>query len=215
MGDTIYPYTAIHLDCIGSNCADYVHTIQNVLAFFTKVKGEPFVEDNEPLDSEGTVPSAVEAPPAVPPASSVTYSPKVLEFLSVFGLSADSLSFNPDTLLALCDNNTEIAVSFYLNNIDSIDSICPPERRALPVNVPAKLKEIQISYLQLPFDVNKEVRLSCGHVEANLDTAALTTMKDAMDIIKSGAVPPNNVDGIYGEYNIDQFTIVMPTNAKW
>jgi len=32
-GDTIYPFTAVHLDCIGSNVKDYVATLQKLVAF--------------------------------------------------------------------------------------------------------------------------------------------------------------------------------------
>jgi len=37
VGDNIYPYTVIHLDCIGSNVKDYVQTLRKLQAFIEKV----------------------------------------------------------------------------------------------------------------------------------------------------------------------------------
>mmetsp|Transcript_14070 Transcript_14070/g.25421 ORF Transcript_14070/g.25421 Transcript_14070/m.25421 type:complete len:314 (+) Transcript_14070:55-996(+) len=37
VGDNIYPYTVIHLDCIGSNVDEYLRTLQKLESFVTKV----------------------------------------------------------------------------------------------------------------------------------------------------------------------------------
>lgn len=37
IGDTIYPYTAVHLDCIGSNVKDYLSTLQKLIAFLSSL----------------------------------------------------------------------------------------------------------------------------------------------------------------------------------
>ncbi|GAB5372052.1 hypothetical protein AAMO2058_001632600 [Amorphochlora amoebiformis] len=41
IGDNIYPFTVIHLDCLGSNVSDYIRTLKKLQVFISKVEKTP------------------------------------------------------------------------------------------------------------------------------------------------------------------------------
>ena len=54
-----------------------------------------------------------------------------------------------------------------------------------------------------------------GHVEDNLSVSALEQMQSLLSVVQAGAIPPAHVDGEYGEYSYENFTVILPLKAKW
>eukprot|EP01122_Echinamoeba_exundans_P002929 TRINITY_DN1292_c0_g2_i8.p1 TRINITY_DN1292_c0_g2~~TRINITY_DN1292_c0_g2_i8.p1 ORF type:complete len:270 (-),score=34.17 TRINITY_DN1292_c0_g2_i8:1569-2378(-) len=192
IGDTLYPFTAVHLDCIGSNVNDYVLTLQK-LRRFVQAKSDPSAE-------------AVKAIPATKPATGIdnNHEATIQSFVAVLGLDRESAqqTFSLSSLMQICDGSLETAIEFYLSNSESISVLCPPEP-----NIAAS-PSTQDSLPQ-------GIRLSCGHVEENMAPSALGQAMDLMSFIQAGAVKAQHVDGEYGEFSVENFTLMMPLRPKW
>jgi len=222
VGDHLYPFTAIHLDCIGSNCSDFVKSLDHLIQFARTVSKEPPVPDELPLPEESlqiqysTDTLQTTQPPAVIHPSNVG---AVAEFLSILGLTPDSIyqKWDPEKLLSLCDGSVETAINFYLTEGDQLGAICPPKKpseMASPAASTTQQKPRESPYLQ-QYTQNSDLMLSCGHVEGNLPSSALGEMKSIMEFVKLGNLKPSHVDGNYAEYNVQNFTIILPLNWKW
>jgi len=213
VGDHLYPFTVIHLDCIGSNCSEFVSSLDHLIEFVQNVKNEPNVVDDIPLPEEGNKDESANAIQNAPDAASSAtspYSTGVSEFMSVLGLTNDMISnkFDVEKLMEFCDGSVESAINFYLTSGDQLEAICPPQKQQ------QRTTKIE-SPFQKKYSESSEVMLSCGHVEANLQSSALQEMKNVMELIKSGTVLPSQVDGNYAEYSVQNYTIMLPNNSKW
>jgi len=187
VGDTIYPFTAIHLDGIGSNVVEYLSSVKKLSQFASAHMATQ-------KTSSGSVQTVNSDPQK---------QEKIQEFFSFVGLDAESaaVTFNVESLLELCDWNLESGVDFYLNNSSEISSVCPPNAI-----------QIQSSIQTTP---NNDIHLSCGHVEANLGVGSLEEMTTMLEVVRAGALQPQHVDGDYGEFSNGTFTVMMPLKVKW
>lgn len=61
----------------------------------------------------------------------------------------------------------------------------------------------------MTFTPSPAVMLSCGHVEANLAAHSVQEVKEAMELIQAGAIVPVNVEDQYGEFNVNNYTIIL------
>jgi glyoxylase-like metal-dependent hydrolase (beta-lactamase superfamily II) len=84
IGDTLYPFTAVHVDCLGSNPADFFNTVNKLKEFVLKKEKElsGIVSAALPPDD---VPAPSALPASVSPAS--RYKAEIETFLSVLGLN--------------------------------------------------------------------------------------------------------------------------------
>jgi len=207
VGDTIYPFTAIHVDCLGSNFNDYSNTITKLNEFCIKAKEEQMIEDNLPL-SVGTVSNEQNMNIEEEKGSVGGQNEKLKNFCDILGLSTDNIinSFNFDSLLEMSDGSVESAINFYLTNMDSLGMIFPPK----PSGQEQKVNTNSSSPYDLQFFTSNEINLSCGHVEANLSSTDLGKINYTLTLIKNGMLSPNFVDQGYGEYTNDNFTLLVP-----
>jgi len=173
VGDTIYPYTAIHLDCIGSNIKDYISSLKKLASVADLPKLSVPQKQNQPT---------------------TTQKRAMDDFLSLIGLNKSGLHFNLVGLMELCDWSVNQAVDFYLNSSSEIETICP------------KIVDSSLTELN---NVQSDVMLSCGHVEANYSASNLQQMLDVLNAIGVGALDPISVDGEYMEYTCGNITILM------
>eukprot|EP01119_Soliformovum_irregulare_P020646 TRINITY_DN6720_c0_g1_i4.p1 TRINITY_DN6720_c0_g1~~TRINITY_DN6720_c0_g1_i4.p1 ORF type:complete len:263 (-),score=31.24 TRINITY_DN6720_c0_g1_i4:567-1355(-) len=90
VGDTIYPYTAIHLDSIGSSLVSYIETMKKLIGFIEK---QPSTEKG--IDITSLSKAVTDTGSNVPS--------QTQEFLALLGLELDSVNFDVEALLALCD----------------------------------------------------------------------------------------------------------------
>jgi len=182
VGDTIYPFTVIHLDGIGSNVKDYTESLKKL---------SRFLADQKPGQTGGG---------NVPPVSQLQpeQKEKIQDFFNFVGMDANSSqTLNVEALMELFEWNLESAVDFYLNNASDISSILPP--------VPTQ------TFQQTP---SSDVHLSCGHVEANLAVTSVDEISTLLEIVEAGAIPPQHVDGEYGEFTNGTFTVMMPLTKR-
>jgi len=210
IGDTIYPFTAIHLDCIGSNVTQYVETLNKLIQFIESVKKEALQPPPQP---QPELPPPVVA--TVAPSSTVELKPgehppefkqkKIEEFATTMGGSRKEMEkqFNFEQLFSMCDWNVENAIEFYLNNSGEIGSIFPPVRPTSAPTAPSPAQQNQFK--------SNDIRISCGHVESDLPTENILQVKHLMTAVLEGHIPPSSMDGDYGEYSDGKFTIILPT----
>eukprot|EP01124_Arcella_intermedia_P031803 TRINITY_DN7273_c0_g1_i3.p1 TRINITY_DN7273_c0_g1~~TRINITY_DN7273_c0_g1_i3.p1 ORF type:complete len:304 (-),score=74.52 TRINITY_DN7273_c0_g1_i3:52-963(-) len=215
IGDLIYPFTAIHLDCIGSNPADFVSSLNRLNQVVGILKIENLVTDDLPVKGENAASQA----PAPPSAAEVRskeggpYDEMIFEFTSVLGLNIDTLSnlFDIEKLIELSDFSVENAINLYLTNGDQISALCPPKQKK---SAPKSSPPTESPFLQ-PYTMSNEVQLSCGHVEANLPTSSISELSTLMQAISSKTTLPQHIDGNYGEYSFNNYTLILPINSKW
>lgn len=167
------PFTAIHLDCLGSNVQSYVQSIDKLIRY-----------------TSDRCQTATSAHTAVAPVTAPANSAKIEQFIALVGLARPA-PFNVAALLALVDDSVENAVALYFDAGGDIAGLVGPAPSDVPVS-------------------SSDVMLSCGHVEANLSVQSLQQLKTALELIRAGAVPPSHVDGEYGEYTVENFTIMLP-----
>lgn len=197
IGDTIYPFTAVHLDCIGSNVNDFMRSLQK-LQSFVRSKSPSAVA--LPATESSAVPDSAEKSP---------YEDAITQFISILGLNRTQVEkeFNLASLMQLCDGSLEAAIEFYLSNSDGLGSLCPPE--------PPKAAALRVEQATGGPAALGTLKLSCGHVEENLDVSALDKALDMMIFIQAGAVNAQHKDGEYGEFCVENFTLMMPLKPKW
>jgi len=181
VGDTIYPFTAIHLDCLGSSVDDFKSTLKKLTNFISGTQSN--VSPVESNLQKQTVTSL-----------SIAQKKTITDFCNTLGLTKESLNFSLETLMELCDWSLEETVNFYLSNFDNIQSLCPPTNFSQKSSSP----------------LNSKIVISCGHVEANLGVDTLQKLLDMLEFIQLGALPPAYQDGEYGEFSNDNFTLMLP-----
>jgi hypothetical protein len=190
IGDTLYPFTAVHLDCIGSNVNDYVLSLQKLRRFIqSKSISTAEVASGSPSNIQTTAKSVHET--------------VIQSFADVLGLdrTVAEKKFSLSSLMQICDGSLEAAVDFYLSNSDSISTLCPPEPHVV-VSQPTP-------------SGHPGIRLSCGHVEENMSSSTLAQALDMMSFIQAGAITAQHADGEYGEFCVENFTLMMPLRPKW
>jgi len=195
VGDLLYPFTAIHLDCLGSNLKDYISSLQKLINFVEKnsvIRNQL----NNPITNQVNIPQQT-----LPKKLSEKEENSIRSFLNVIGLSKEFCQFDVSQFLQLCDWSVEGAVELFLNNPSEAETLAPLKK--VPSNLAIALK-------------NKKVNVSCGHVEANLEAEKLQEMMDIISVIKAGALAPTSIDPQgYGEYNYESFieplTCLRPT----
>eukprot|EP01097_Dermamoeba_algensis_P011802 TRINITY_DN9294_c0_g1_i1.p1 TRINITY_DN9294_c0_g1~~TRINITY_DN9294_c0_g1_i1.p1 ORF type:complete len:401 (-),score=67.67 TRINITY_DN9294_c0_g1_i1:49-1218(-) len=215
VGDLLYPWTAIHLDCIGSNVSKYMESLQK-LTSFVKQQEESFKTNPVPpsllltlTNPSNTAPTPQSAASSGSEKLSAGQDQMVNEFVSMLELSPTTLSsFSASSLLQLCDWSLEAAVNLYLTiDLSDLQKMCPPS--AAPPSVTPSSTEVP------PFHTDG-IHISCGHVEADVkNTSIFQEMENFMKLIKEGGVIPQDVDGDYGEYSCESFSVILPLKAKW
>jgi len=182
VGDTLYPFTAIHLDCLGSSVTDFKSSLKRMINFIS----------NEQKGSELSISNA--------PSSLTSEHQQALEdVLGILGLSKDAINFNLETLLEFWDWSVEETINCYLTNNNTIHLLCPVQSSQNTQNSSPPSNQIQ---------------LSCGHVESNLNSNSLQQLLDMLEFIQNGALAPVFVDGEYGEYSNEYFTLMVPLKLK-
>lgn len=114
------PYTAIHLDCIGSNVADYLQTLNKLATFVKQIKSESKVVDtgggekttSTLKDNHSKVESSLNTSIARPQ----HVQNAVEQFLAITVTDEKEImkKFNLDALLSFCDK------------LVSLSSVCFP-----------------------------------------------------------------------------------------
>jgi len=192
VGDTIYPFTAIHLDCLGSNVKNYVESLKKLRSFIYS------------LQSKSTTSTTTNSLPPTT-TSQQALSQEARQFLDIVGLREDEIasSFDIESLLSIGGSVEGAVEAFFNSNRDELAIMCPPK------------KAQQLQQFQNQFIDSSELKISCGHVEANLSPNSLDEMISFLEFIKMGAISPLSIDGDYGEFTNNTFSILLPLKAKW
>jgi len=196
VGDHMYPFTVVHLDCIGSNINDYLSSTKKLIQF---------IANNATTTTEhkqATLSTKEESPLSATPDLDTNKKETIQEFRTMLGLddTADR-QFSIETLMDLCEWNLSGAVELYLSCASEIGSMCPPK--------PATAS------LPIQSNAASDIVISCGHVESNLSAAALGEVEGLLEAVRAGALPPQHIDGDYGEYSNGSFVLMLPTKQKW
>jgi len=199
-GDTLYPFTAVHLDCIGSSFKDFLETLQKVksmLSSVQKLKVE-FKPDNIAKETIQNEPQQKE--------DVLTNQQKqsIDEFISLIDLDKKNLNFDVKSLLELNDWNVSSAANMYLSNPMDIQSMCPPKKIEEP-----KTQTSDILNQNIVAHSHVGTVISCGHVEANWPHTNIDSAIDLMEIIKCGAIQPSDPFDDYSEYSENNITIII------
>jgi len=205
VGDTLYPFTAIHVDCLGSNFNDYSNTIIKLKNLVDKIKSEQIYEDNLPLTVNSVVSNEQNNTGTE---ETVGSRENLVNFCEILGLNSTNIvrTFNFDSLFQMCDGSVENAINFYLSNMDSLGMLFPPK----PGNEQPRGNQNTNSPYDQPFIYSTDINLSCGHVESNLPSTELDKINYTLTLIRNGMLQPNSIDQGYGEYTNDNFTIIVP-----
>lgn len=189
-GDTFYPFTAVHLDSIGSSPRDYRASVEKINAFLDAAQKE----------------SAPTAPAPAPAPISPPKDDKVSQFLNSMGLDEGSVSFDVNALLQLCDGRVEQAVDMYALSLPSSTTVehfdfgrflnlGASEITQMTGPAPPRAKPMAVT------PIGPGIHLSCGHVEANLSPVKVQELLAFLSVIASGGLPPAYTDGEYAEYS--------------
>jgi len=183
VGDSIYPFTAIHLDCLGSNVKDYVQSLKKLCSFIQSLP--PRSKSFQVISSR----------------TGATLSQNARQFLEIVGINENEAasSFDIELLLTIGGSVEGAVEAFFNSDRNELAIMCPPKRSPDQEQV---------------FDTS-ELKISCGHVEANLSSNSLEEMLNFLEMIKVGAIAPVSIDGEYGEYTNNTFSIMLPLKAKW
>jgi len=208
VGDVIYPFTTIHVDGIGSNVADYVNSLNKLAKFISRQENPTSNTDTEKNPTNTSNTSNTTTNPTTPPTNTTTTNAstptpaekaKMEEFCTMLGI--DKPNFSVEALMGLCDWDTSSAVDFYLTNSSEVAVMCPPTTTTIT----------QVARSSAPANIT----LSCGHVECNLPSSAVSEILSLLDFIKSGALPPQHLDGEFGEFSNGNFALMLPLKPKW
>ncbi|KAH3765055.1 metallo-beta-lactamase superfamily Hydrolase [Pelomyxa schiedti] len=226
VGDMIYPFTVVHLDCLGSDVSAYQQSLTKISGLITGLSA--------------TIP---QTPAPVPQPSPTKHIFGRDAFFTATGLDPNSaaISFNVDTLLEICDGSVEVAVDTYLNNPNEISMIAPPlettyshpanttsasaasaastttpasttpASTATPATATAGSSSTTASIATTPTHPTVEF-LSCGHVESNLEaTSALMEVSKLLELSISGHIPGQAEIGeaSVAEYRLGNFSLMM------
>jgi len=98
-------------------------------------------------------------------------------------------------------SNVEAAIELYLNSGGDLSSLCPPD--------PSPQTSTSTGHVEDEWTPQHGVRLSCGHIEANLDPKTLSNALDMIKMAKAGHLSPQHLDGEYGEFSNGFFSIMI------
>jgi len=203
IGDTFYPFTAVHLDCIGSSLSEYMETLKKLSNFIKKIKNEIPYPKNIPDIQDKDIKSSFNA--GINQVSQKKVHSELSEnFLTLLSLDRNSISFDAEQLLILCNNSLEEAVNFYLSAPEDVKSLCPVQSESKS-NLPIS----QLNVRESSYPEHNDIVISCGHVEANLNWKNIQQLIDILDVIVAGALPPVMLDGDYGEFSAENFTLLI------
>lgn len=160
----------------------------------------------------------------LPPSRNSELDEAVMTLLSFIGMDEASarLLFHPETLLSLCDGDVSQAVNLFMGMGSSIAEMAPPK----PIDLSGALAVAageggdggggDVVEETKTFEPPTTVRLSCGHVEANLEPGALDEMSTMLQFIRDGMLEPSQMleEGT-AEYSNSRFSVVLATDAKW
>jgi len=212
IGDSMYPYTVIHLDCIGSNIQDYWNSVNTLIDF---VKAAP-LNQSPPVITYNVDQAEATAPTTAPVAPTSPYQEQVNTLSSIICVDVATLSkqFDPHKLMALCDGSVENAVNMYLSMPQDIAQLAPPASAAGAAGALTSSAN-QASKINQKYTEHKDKRMSCGHVSDNLAMKDLEGLKEMITAVKAGTLKPQYIDQGYGEYSNGYWSIMLPLKAKW
>lgn len=213
VGDTIYPYTAIHLDCIGSNVSDYFETLNKLVHFVKKINAEQKIE-KENIDVAMSSTQEKSAKNGSSPTTTKTRSQAVQsaveQFLAVTALDEKEITqkFNLDALLSFCDYSVEAAIDMYFNSSADLPTLFPPHTSSVSQSPVSSLIS---SPEHNDTRDNTDLCLSCGHVAENLSPSTLDELIVGLNAVRRGIILPSHiVDSEYGEYTVGDFSLILP-----
>jgi len=206
VGDTLYPFTAVHLDCLGSDVNDYKNTIAKLNGFIATIQNDVATADivlaeNDPVGVE------VEAIDTTTTVNISAYQDQIAMFKEFVG---GPINFNVEGLMEMCNGDVENAANFFFMNGDMLAQMFPLRPSGSTMNNNTSKVESSSPYAMPFVPYMGEIRLSCGHVEANLTPDSLTSISSALELIEQGFIIPSHIDSGYGEYTVENFTIMLP-----
>eukprot|EP01120_Amphizonella_sp_Union-15-10_P014296 TRINITY_DN6883_c0_g1_i1.p1 TRINITY_DN6883_c0_g1~~TRINITY_DN6883_c0_g1_i1.p1 ORF type:complete len:387 (-),score=66.95 TRINITY_DN6883_c0_g1_i1:86-1246(-) len=201
VGDSLYPFTAIHLDCLGSNLPDYVSSMNKLNKFLETVKSDSKIENLGSLVLSAPDPRVIHKNIDSP----VAVRSDVTEFLGILGLDSSSVTFDVGALIDLCDGSVESALNLYLSNDGHVGDFVPAAHHNSPTS-----DETPKAPLDLTYKSYDDVRLSCGHVEDNLSASSLSEILTLIGHVQAGLIHASHVDSGYGEFSQGIFTLLLP-----
>lgn len=211
VGDTIYPFTTIHVDVIGSNFMDYIQSLIKLRDFCHSVS--PTIEDSQKIEEPSIKVTNTEGSnkKVILKQEEETVSEHdflINEFCQTLGLDKNVIQqlFDPLSLFQLCDFDLMSAIDFYLTNAENIQLLCPPKVGAAKRS---EENEIGIFDDKIPEKKNGLV-LSCGHVESQLNMYAIDELLMLIEKIQSQEILPGKIDQGYAEYSDATFSIIIP-----
>eukprot|EP01062_Namystynia_karyoxenos_P035246 TRINITY_DN25846_c0_g1_i1.p1 TRINITY_DN25846_c0_g1~~TRINITY_DN25846_c0_g1_i1.p1 ORF type:complete len:393 (+),score=108.50 TRINITY_DN25846_c0_g1_i1:70-1179(+) len=196
VADVLYPFTAVNVDGLGSNVADYVRSLVKLRDFVARVGGAP---------AGGAPPAA--APTPQPAAQQLPAQCR--QFLETVGLTEQAVStrFCVRSLLQLCDDSVEQAVNMYLTSPDTIGEMVPPPPPPVPAAAPAAAST--------PGVAQSGVLIAGGHVEPGMPADSIDQALALLEAVRAGAVMPSQIDDGFGEFTNGQFSFMLPLTPKW
>eukprot|EP01105_Mastigella_eilhardi_P012705 TRINITY_DN2903_c0_g1_i1.p1 TRINITY_DN2903_c0_g1~~TRINITY_DN2903_c0_g1_i1.p1 ORF type:complete len:411 (-),score=122.61 TRINITY_DN2903_c0_g1_i1:69-1301(-) len=201
IGDFIYPFTVVHIDCLGGNASAYRQTLRKLCDFLFSAGPNNTAAVTDPSQAVATA-----TPMSAPmPSALVQQQPRVSSeaekaFFAATGLdpAVAAACFDIATLLELCDGSAEAAVELYLTNPGEAGTLAPPRPAPVCHYNTAPVQKLPAYYGPPP--PPGVVVLSCGHVEAAFKAEALFDMCTLIDSAATGTVPSSLHDITYGEY---------------
>eukprot|EP00003_Mantamonas_plastica_P009830 TRINITY_DN19206_c0_g1_i1.p1 TRINITY_DN19206_c0_g1~~TRINITY_DN19206_c0_g1_i1.p1 ORF type:complete len:485 (+),score=140.92 TRINITY_DN19206_c0_g1_i1:1091-2545(+) len=255
VGDTFYPYTAIHLDCIGSSVPDFLETLDKIESFCASVPSIEYDDDEEPeeeeeekepevedvtlddeepvvetkqeeqkpekeeheeqqqenVESSNTVQATIETsnePPADQGMIQMQES-SIDEFCNMLMLNKQEVKsqFDIAKLMEVNDWQVSAAVEFYFDNMSAVPSMFPPSSQSSGGGQNANTGS---TYTKQDMEHDGLLKISCGHVEANLGLDCIGKVRELVLSAQAGISYPQHVEDGYGEFSTMEFTIMMP-----
>lgn len=160
----------------------------------------------------------------------------VNQLMMIIGLdeAVARTQFSPETLLSISGGDVGSAVEMFFSTQGTamLAELAPPEPASAPraasatpapaASTTASSTAAEPAAAPAPpadstsFTAPTAIRLSCGHVETNLEPGALEEMATMLQFIRMGALPPAQVlDEDTREYTNNRFAVVLPSSVKW
>lgn len=215
VGDVLYPWTALHLDSLGSSVDAFLATLAKLRSFINSQAAGP------------------------PPSSLTKEQEETLGlFLAIIDMNRSEAEskFDVVSFMKLNDWNTENAMSLYMASPGDAAQMAPPVPGAAAMQALAEANAASSSSSKKrssstgkgkkPEGVvavsssitNHSIKLCCGHVEASLAAKSIDVVEGLVHGAQVGSLKPLMVleDG-YGEYTSEdngQFTVIMKIPGK-
>ena len=243
-GDTVYPWTVIHVDCLGSSPKDYLQSTSALLEYIDalppiapispisqeKQNDIVVIDDDDNNDHSSSSSSVITQNNDMNQNNNnnnnnqdelLPYQQEILsQFYSALDLTPYQARrvFDARCLLEISDWDAEAAVMTYLTNADSIATLCPPVEGEQQHNESAPSSSPAHLGLAAP-PLPSEVTIACGHVAESLSVGALRELHEALLLIRAGALEPTSVNAAEGtvEYAVaeGQYVLCFPIDAQW